>query len=116
VEIYKYWVIPEELIFIESEAPKYLAQWKTYVKKKFTALEILNIFESIVNGLEFLHKNGFTHRDVHPSRISLYTDNVIKFSTVGFPYNFKKLLKRDDFSGHINYSAPELILERPDFS
>ena len=35
---------------------------------------------------------------------------------VGFPYNFKKLLKRDDFSGHVNYSAPELILERPDFS
>lgn len=37
----------------------------------------------------------------------------VKFNLVGFPYNFKKLLKRDDFSGHINYSAPELILEKP---
>ena len=32
------------------------------------------------------------------------------------PYNFKKLLKRADFSGHVNYSAPELILEKPSFS
>jgi len=32
------------------------------------------------------------------------------------PYNFKKLIKRDNFSGHINYSAPELILETPYFS
>lgn len=32
------------------------------------------------------------------------------------PYNFKKLLKRDDFSGHINYSAPELILEKIEFT
>jgi len=61
--------------------------------------------------------NGYTHRDVHPSRISLYgSNNVVKFNTVGFPYNFKKLLKRDDFSGHINYSAPELILERQEFT
>jgi calcium-dependent protein kinase len=37
---------------------------------------------------------------------------VVKFNTVGLPYNFKKLLKRDDFSGHINYSAPELIMEK----
>ena len=32
------------------------------------------------------------------------------------PFNFKKLLKRDNFSGHVNYSAPELILEKNYFS
>lgn len=41
---------------------------------------------------------------------------MVKFNIVGLPYNFKKLLKRDDFSGHINYSAPELILEKSDFT
>jgi len=25
------------------------------------------------------------------------------------PYNFKKLLKNDSFSGHLNYSAPEIL-------
>jgi len=32
------------------------------------------------------------------------------------PFNFKKLLKRENFSGHVNYSAPELILEKLYFS
>jgi serine/threonine protein kinase len=41
---------------------------------------------------------------------------VVKFNPIGLPYNFKKLLKRDNFSGHINYSAPELILEKAMFS
>ena len=40
----------------------------------------------------------------------------MKFNIIGLPYNFKKLLKRDDFSGHVNYSAPELIMERPGLS
>lgn len=35
---------------------------------------------------------------------------------IGLPYNFKKLLKRDNFSGHINYSAPELIMEKNQFT
>ena len=25
------------------------------------------------------------------------------------PYNFKKLLKNESFSGHLNYSAPEIL-------
>ena len=32
------------------------------------------------------------------------------------PFNFKKLLKRDNFAGHVNYSCPELILEKENFS
>lgn len=32
------------------------------------------------------------------------------------PYNYKKLLKKDNFCGHVNYSAPELILEKINFT
>jgi serine/threonine protein kinase len=32
------------------------------------------------------------------------------------PFNFKKLLKRENFSGHLNYSPPELVLEKNVFS
>lgn len=38
-------------------------------------------------------------------------ESILKFNSVGLPFNFKKLLKRDNFSGHVNYSAPEMILE-----
>ena len=45
-----------------------------------------------------------------------FSGGIVKFNTVGLPYNFKKLLRRSDFSGHVNYSAPELILEKSSFS
>jgi len=30
---------------------------------------------------------------------------------IGLPYNYKKLLKNPNYSGHVSYSAPEKILE-----
>lgn len=48
VEIYKYWVVPDQLIFIEMECPKVLAQWKTYTKKKLTTYEVLDTLEQVV--------------------------------------------------------------------
>ena len=47
-------------------------------------------------------------RDVHPTRIHL-KDDEIKLNLIGMPYNFKKLLKNDKFSGHLNYSPPEIL-------
>jgi len=116
VEILNYWVVPDHLIFIEMEPPKVISQWKSFCKRKFTPLEVLNVFSQVLVAIEYLHSQNYIHRDVHPSRIQQFDNDIVKFNVVGLPYNFKKLLKRDDFSGHINYSAPELILERPDFS
>jgi serine/threonine protein kinase len=55
-----------------------------------------------------VHEQGLVFRDVHPTRIHL-SNGVIKFNLVGMPYNFKKLLKNESFSGHLNYSAPEIL-------
>lgn len=52
-------------------------------------------------------------RDVHPTRIHL-KDGDIKLNLVGMPYNFKKLLKNESFSGHLNYSAPEILESGPE--
>ena len=30
---------------------------------------------------------------------------------IGLPYNFKKLMKNSKYSGHVSYSAPELIID-----
>jgi serine/threonine protein kinase len=57
-----------------------------------------------------LHSLGIIHRDVHPTRLH-YNNGVCKFNLIGLPYNFKKLLKCTNYSGHVNYSAPEIISE-----
>lgn len=116
VQIYSQHVVDEKYIYIEMEVPQTISSWKTFCKKKFMPDEILHIIQQVGAGLEFLHSLSFIHRDIHPSRFQLFPNNVIKFNPIGLPYNFKKLLKRDNFSGHINYSAPELILEKTLFS
>lgn len=67
VDIYHYWVVPEHLIFIEMECPKFLS--KNFVKRNLPITELLNILEQVVTGLTCLHKHNYTLRDVHPSRI-----------------------------------------------
>lgn len=62
-----------------------------------------------------MHEHGLIHRDVHPTRIHC-SQGLMKFNMIGMPYNYKKLLKKDNFSGHVNYSAPELILEKVKFT
>lgn len=50
------------------------------------------------------------HRDVHPTRLHMH-NGILKFNMIGLPYNYKKLLKNPNYSGHVSYSAPEMILE-----
>lgn len=39
------------------------------------------------------------------------SNGILKFNLIGLPYNFKKLLKNPNYSGHLSYSAPEMIKE-----
>lgn len=114
--IYGYQIVEDKFIFVEMEAPFITKEWKTFCKKKFSPEELLDILAQFSEGVEFLHSLNFIHRDVHPSRIQQFEGGKIKFNPIGLPYNFKKLLKRDNFSGHINYSPPELILENNEFT
>jgi serine/threonine protein kinase len=91
-----------------TESPDHIAGWKSYCKKKFSTDEMLCIFRQLCEALVYIHDQGLIHRDVHPTRIHS-TYGIAKFNLIGMPYNYKKLLKKDNFCGHVNYSAPELI-------
>jgi len=103
-------------LYFQTEAPENgTTCWKAFCKKKFSTIEILIIFRQMCNVLYYLHTNNYVHRDVHPTRLHLVNGRA-KFNFVGMPYNYKKLLKKENFSGHINYSAPELIMEQVSFT
>lgn len=106
--------VTKKTLYFEMEAPENTGSWKSFCKRKFTTKDILIIFRQICSALAHLHANNLVHRDVHPTRIH-FLNGFAKFNHIGMPYNYKKLLKKENFSGHINYSAPELILENPNF-
>jgi serine/threonine protein kinase len=91
-----------------SEAPDHISSWKSFCKRPFDLHQTISIFRQLCDGVSHIHDQGMIFRDVHPTRIHLKT-GVIKLNLVGMPYNFKKLLKNESFSGHLNYSAPEIL-------
>ena len=90
------------------------AMWKSYTKQQLSLEETVRLTIVGFQALQYLHSMRITHRDVHPSRFHNLISGI-KFNPIGMPFNFKKLVKKANFSGHINYSAPELIMEMPYF-
>jgi serine/threonine protein kinase len=95
------------MIFV-TEAPDHRLTWKSFCKLPYDLEQIVSIFRQLTAGLKAIHEKGIIFRDLHPTRIHL-NNGVIKWNLVGMPYNFKKLLKSATFTGHLNYTAPEIL-------
>jgi serine/threonine protein kinase len=61
-------------------------------------------------GVAHIHQMGLISRDLHPTRIHLRY-GVAKWNLIGMPYNFKKLVRSTVYTGHLDYTAPELLLD-----
>lgn len=99
----------QTLVF-KTESPDHISTWKQFCKYEFSIPQVLSFFRQLASGIAHLHDLGIIHRDVHPTRIH-FSNGLVKFNLIGLPYNFKKLLKCTNYSGHVNYSAPEIISE-----
>ena len=103
--------VPDGLLIIESEAPDHRLSWKTFCKLDFDLEQMLSIFRMLTAGVEHIHSNGLIFRDLHPTRIHC-DDGIAKWNLIGMPYNLKKLIKEAGNTGHLNYTAPEILKDR----
>ena len=72
---------------------------------------MLSIFRMLTAGVEHIHSNDIIFRDLHPTRIHC-DDGIGKWNLIGMPYNLKKLVKDEAYTGHLNYTAPEILKDR----
>jgi serine/threonine protein kinase len=78
---------------------------------KFTELEIRDYFKGIVEGVVYMHSQGYFHRDLKPDNILRFNDESLKIC------DFGTAMKMDDHKDpefYIStrwYRAPECILE-----
>ena len=98
-------------MIFKTEAPDHRILWKTMSKHEFDLEQMLSIFRQLTVGVEYMHSKDIIFRDFHPTRIHML-DGILKWNLVGMPYNFKKLIKDTAFTGHLNYTAPELLRDR----
>lgn len=81
---------------------------------KFPEHMVACITQQIVEGLDYLHKAGVTHRDVKPANILVNPDGVIKITDFGVSSSIDvPTMTGNTMVGTPWYIAPEMIEGRP---
>jgi serine/threonine protein kinase len=68
----------------------------------------------MADGLEYIHKQGFLHRDICPRNVMVTKEGLVKMIDFGLTIpNTPEFLKPGNRTGTPNYLAPELIRRVP---
>ncbi|OHT01667.1 hypothetical protein TRFO_31451 [Tritrichomonas foetus] len=70
------------------------------------------VFSQIINAVNYLHKNGFCHRDLKLENIMMDEYNNVRIIDFGFSHDGKNVLMTSQ-CGSYPYAAPELLMGRP---
>jgi serine/threonine protein kinase len=70
----------------------------------------VNYLSQVAEGLSYMHRQGFLHRDVCPRNIMINQDNVVKIIDLGLAIPYRpEFCRPGNRTGTTNYLAPELI-------
>lgn len=90
---------------------------KTMNKKNgpFSEEEVRHIIYQVLQGLAYVHKQGFFHRDLKPDNL-LWKDDTIKIADFGLA---REIRSRPPYTEYVStrwYRAPEIILRSPNYN
>lgn len=76
---------------------------------------IRDIISQTIQGLAYMHKNGFFHRDLKPDNI-LFADNVCKIADFGLAREIRSQPPYTEYVSTRWYRAPEVLLHSRRYS
>ncbi len=110
VKFYKY-IFGSSVTYIVMECCENTLRDILKKKKKLDIQEIRYSLRSIIEGIRYIHKLGYIHRDIKLRNILLTQNGEIKIGDFGFCIH-KNEVKIGRVAGTPNYLAPELIIDR----
>ncbi|KAM0947052.1 putative protein-serine/threonine kinase CMGC-RCK family [Dioscorea sansibarensis] len=81
----------------------------------FSEEEIRNLMSQILQGLSYMHKNGFFHRDLKPENL-LVTNGIIKIADFGL---VRETMSKPPYTDYVStrwYRAPEVLLQSSSYT
>jgi serine/threonine protein kinase len=70
----------------------------------------INFLGQLAEGIGFMHRNAFLHRDICPRNIMINQDNQVKIIDLGLAIPYRpEFCRPGNRTGTTNYLAPELI-------
>lgn len=89
-------------------------------RRKLNYVNVIQILDSLVGVLSFLHQKGIVHSDVKPANIMISTNNVVKLIDLANcrqDHTIKNpgvVVPGDQFFGYsLDYSSPQVINDEP---
>lgn len=105
----------DELFFVFEYLEKNIYQMTKERKKFLPEQKIRNIMWQVFQGLAYMHKMGFFHRDMKPENL-LMTDDVVKLADFGLA---REIRSRPPFTDYVStrwYRAPEVLLRSTNYN
>ncbi|XP_072879981.1 serine/threonine-protein kinase MAK [Hemitrygon akajei] len=106
----------DHLYFIFEYMKENLYQLMKDRNKLFPESVIRNIMYQIIQGLAFIHKHGFFHRDMKPENLLCMGPDLVKIGDFGLA---RELRSRPPYTDYVStrwYRAPEVLLRSSVYS
>ncbi|KAG6486811.1 hypothetical protein ZIOFF_055391 [Zingiber officinale] len=104
-----------ELFFIFEHMEYNLYKVMRDRQNPFTEAEIRNFMSQVLQGLAYMHKNGYFHRDLKPENL-LVTHDVIKIADFGLAREVTSQPPYTDYVSTRWYRAPEVLLKSSSYT
>lgn len=101
--------VSNDLNFVFEYVEKNLLQYSKEFDNKMDIQDIKSVMFQLLQGLAYIHKNGFFHRDLKPENI-LMTEGKVKIADFGLAREIRSRPPYTDYVSTRWYRAPELLL------
>ena len=105
----------DELYFVFEYMEGNLYELMKQRDRPFAESHIRNLMYQMTQGLSFMHKNGFFHRDVKPENM-LVKGDVLKIADLGLAREIRSKPPYTDYVSTRWYRAPEVLLRSTNYS
>jgi protein kinase len=102
----------DELFFVFEFLEQNVYQMIKDRDKKLPEAKVRNVMWQVMQGLAYMHKNGFFHRDMKPENL-LVSKDIVKIADFGLA---REIRSRPPFTDYVStrwYRAPEVLLRSP---
>ncbi|XP_018533122.1 serine/threonine-protein kinase MAK isoform X8 [Lates calcarifer] len=106
----------DHLYFVFEYMKENLYQLMKDRKKLFPESVIRNISFQILQGLSFIHKHGFFHRDMKPENLLCMGPELVKIADFGLAREIRSKPPYTDYVSTRWYRAPEVLLRSSTYS
>uniref|UniRef100_A0A4W3JAU4 non-specific serine/threonine protein kinase n=1 Tax=Callorhinchus milii TaxID=7868 RepID=A0A4W3JAU4_CALMI len=106
----------DQLYFIFEYMKENLYQLMKDRNRMFPESSIRNIMYQILQGLAFIHKHGFFHRDMKPENLLCMGPELIKIADFGLAREIRSRPPYTDYVSTRWYRAPEVLLRSTNYS